>query len=449
MRETLVKSEEFKDSPVGRIPKDWQIFQLSEIIEGVIDFRGKTPKKIGMEWGNGEIPALSANNVEMGRINFNKETYYGSEKLYQKWMNKGDTAKGDVILTTEAPLGNIAQIPDNRKYILSQRVLLLKTKFELVFNNFLKYYLMSDCFQSALRKNSTGTTATGIQQAKLVKISVILPPIQEQQIIAEVLENIDKTIAHTSSLIAKLKLMKAGLLHDLLTRGLDENGELRDAIGHPEQFKDSPLGRIPKDWEVVKLVDHISLPNGQLDPKQQPYCNWVLIAPDHIESETGRILNLQTAAEQNAISGKYGFQLGDVLYSKIRPYLRKAVLADREGLCSADMYPLRPEPTIVSRFLLALILGEDFSRFATAVSMRSGFPKINREELSGYQLALPTYKEQQRIAEILDTYDTRIRTEEAYRDKLKLQKKGLMHDLLTGKVRVKDADKFTPASDTV
>ncbi|MEI6444995.1 MAG: hypothetical protein WCO29_18165 [Nostocales cyanobacterium ELA583] len=85
--------------------------------------------------------------------------------------------------------------------------------------------------------------------------------------IAEILDTIDEAIAQTSSIIAKLKQIKAGLLHDLLTRGLDENGELRDA-GHPEQFKDSPLGRIPKDWEIGKLRDFYSIParNGLYKP---------------------------------------------------------------------------------------------------------------------------------------------------------------------------------------
>jgi type I restriction enzyme S subunit len=161
-----------------------------------------------------------------------------------------------------------------------------------------------------------------------------------------------------------------------------------------------------------------------------------LIAPDHIESGTGRLLAIHTAAEQNAISGKYGFEPGDVLYSKIRPYLRKAVLADRQGLCSADMYPLRPGPLLVPRFLLALVLSERFSQFATAVSMRSGFPKINREELAEYTTALPARGEQERIAAVLDAHDARIRAEETYRDKLAQVKKGLMEDLLTGRVRV-------------
>ena len=446
MRETLVKSEEFKDSPLGEIPKDWEVVNLGSVLTVLYRY----PTYYGIQYVETGVPEVRGELIlDDGYLDNRLALYrYISESTASRF-HKVRLEPGDFVLSVRGTMGKVAMVATELKgAVITANLIRLQFNHSLVSPQWARHFLLSNIFQDQLDLETSATTIKTIQAPALSSMLLRLPSFQEQEHIAEILDTIDSTIAHTSSLIAKLKQMKAGLLHDLLTQGLDENGELRDAIGHPEQFKDSPLGRIPKDWEVVKLVDHISLPNGQLDPKQQPYCNWVLIAPDHIESETGRILNLQTAAEQNAISGKYGFQLGDVLYSKIRPYLRKAVLADREGLCSADMYPLRPEPTIVSRFLLALILGEDFSRFATAVSMRSGFPKINREELSEYQLALPTYKEQQRIAEILDTYDTRIRTEEAYRDKLKLQKQGLMHDLLTGKVRVKNTDKLTSVGDT-
>ena len=97
--------------------------RLNEVIRQFMDFRGRTPLKLGMEWGDGEIRALSANNVQMGRIDFSKEAYLGSDALYQRWMTKGDCEKGDVAFTTEAPLGNVAQIPNGERYILSQRAL--------------------------------------------------------------------------------------------------------------------------------------------------------------------------------------------------------------------------------------------------------------------------------------------------------------------------------------
>jgi type I restriction enzyme S subunit len=162
-----------------------------------------------------------------------------------------------------------------------------------------------------------------------------------------------------------------------------------------------------------------------------------LVAPDHVESGTGRLLRLQTAKEQGAISGKYLFEPNDVIYSKIRPYLKKAIIVDFAGLCSADMYALRAGENITPSFLFATVLGEQFSRFAESVSMRSGIPKINREEFSEYCLPLPPLSEQTKISDAIVSMDRRITDKWAYLSKLFCLKKALMQVLLTGKVRVK------------
>jgi type I restriction enzyme S subunit len=164
------------------------------------------------------------------------------------------------------------------------------------------------------------------------------------------------------------------------------------------------------DWPVKRLSDVVSLPSGQVNPMRSPYSKQILIAPDHVEPGTGRILELRIAADQGASSGKYIVKPGDVVYSKIRPALRKAALADFEGLCSADMYPMTPSSEIDSRYLLALLLGEKFSRFAESVSGRSGIPKINRRELEEFSIPLPPVEEQRQIADILGSVDEQIQT---------------------------------------
>lgn len=287
-------------------------------------------------------------------------------------------------------------------------------------------------------QGQTGTQAninTGIVGGYKVRVPQC---VGEQIRIARILDTADVLIGKSEGILAKLRQIRSGLLQDLLTRGLDADGCLRDPAAHPEQFKDSPLGRIPQEWEIDLLVNRISFPEGQVDPRYAPYNGYTLIAPDHIESETGRQLASVTAEEQGAISGKYLFQAGDVLYSKIRPYLRKALLAQETGLCSADMYPLRPREGVNANYLLAVILGEDFSRFASAVSMRSGFPKINRQEMAGYRLAWPPSKEQNAIATHLANHDRLIAAEQSEISKLRQLKSGLMTDLLEGRVRVPD-----------
>ena len=129
------------------------------------------------------------------------------------------------------------------------------------------------------------------------------------------------------------------------------------ALGH----KLSDAGVIPEEWEARPLPKAARIANGQIDPRMEPYRSMVLVAPDHIESGTGRLLVRKTAREQHAISGKYVFNRGDVVYSKIRPNLRKAVLVDFDGLCSADMYPLKPARDVAGGFILAVLLDRRFT----------------------------------------------------------------------------------------
>ena len=162
------------------------------------------------------IPALSAKNVEMGRINLDKETYYGSPKLYQKWMSKGECEFRDIIMTMEAPLGNIAQIPDNKKYILSQRVVLLKVNKKDVVKDYLAQFLRSERFRVQLNKYASGTTSKGIQQSSLKKLNVGVPTsLEEQKKIATFLSNIDLKIERINKDLELNKKFKKGLLQQM------------------------------------------------------------------------------------------------------------------------------------------------------------------------------------------------------------------------------------------
>jgi type I restriction enzyme S subunit len=444
MNQEIFENQKLSNPLKEIFPTNWSSYQLQEIIDDTLDFRGKTPRKLGMEWGNGDIPALSANNVEMGRINLYKETYYASEKLDQKWMNKGDVKKGDIIITMEAPLGNIAQIPDNRRYILSQRVLLIKTKENLIHNGFIKHYMMSSFFQSLLRQDSTGTTATGIQQAKLIKLSLFIPPLPEQHRIAEILDTIDEAIARTDSLIQKLKLMKAGLLNDLLTCGLDENGELRDPIKHPEQFKDSVLGRIPREWEVKNLGEACSLiKDGSHLPPKRVEKGVLLLSVQNMINGRLQLTDLDTRVSWDfykTMHKNWTIQVGDILLAIVGATIGKTAVVPfsfPKFTLQRSVAILRGQQGLLENSFLRLYLSSDkFQKIIWHRVNQTAQPGIYLAELAGFKIPAPTTEEQKKIFNIIDTHDTRIRTEETYLNKLKRQKQGLMHDLLTGKVRV-------------
>lgn len=279
-----------------------------------------------------------------------------------------------------------------------------------------------------------------LTQARVCSVVATVPVLPEQRRIAHVVDTADAVIRRTEAVIDKLEQVKQGLLHDLLTRGLDEEGQLRPP---PKEVPSDYIhmdGRAWRaEWDIVNLSDCIDIESGQVDPREEPYASMPLIAPNHLEEGTGRLLQTESASEQGAKSGKYLFGPGDVVYSKIRPYLRKVMFADFSGLCSADMYPLHARDDILPQFLHLWLLGEHFSRFAEAVSMRSGIPKINRAELGEYTFRLPPLSEQSRIVDVLATHGRRVRTERESLAKLTKLKEGLMQDLLTGRVRVPES----------
>lgn len=170
----------------------WEQRKLLSNIENIIDYRGKTPKKLGLSWdGERNYPALSAINVENGKINLNKTEHFGDACLYSKWMKK--TLKlGQVILTTEAPVGNVAQIKQMKHYILSQRVIAFETDKNLL-DDFL--YFLLQRYNSTLLRYSTGGTAKGISQKSLRQVKVNLTSnINEQKQISQLLSAVKNLI---------------------------------------------------------------------------------------------------------------------------------------------------------------------------------------------------------------------------------------------------------------
>lgn len=197
---------------------EWKECVFNDLLNDIIDFRGRTPIKLGMTWGDGNIISLSANNVKNGFIDFNAECNLGSELLYKKWMGKVNLDKGDIVFTMEAPLGNALLVPDSQKYILSQRVVAFKTKAEIN-NTFLIQLIWNNKFQSEIKKLSTGSTAMGIGQKTLKNIAVRIPEnYEEQQKIADTLSSLDNVIKEQSNKIEQLKSHKKGLMQGLFPK---------------------------------------------------------------------------------------------------------------------------------------------------------------------------------------------------------------------------------------
>lgn len=163
-----------------------------------------------------------------------------------------------------------------------------------------------------------------------------------------------------------------------------------------------------KHWKEVYLLDIAPIVAKLVDPRKEKYRQMILIAPDHIESGCGRVIDKVTAADQAAISGKFLVKKNSVIYSKIRPYLMKAAIAYEDALCSADMYPLECTNQVLPKYLLAILMSDKFTSFTKSCSNRTGIPKVNRTELADFKLVLPPIPEQRAIADMLSAWDLAI-----------------------------------------
>ena len=183
-------------------------------------------------------------------------------------------------------------------------------------------------------------------------------------------------------------------------------------------------------WEQRKWINTVDISTNMVDPKSGKFDLLPHVAPGNIESFTGRLYdNVKLVGEENLISGKFVFNVGDIVYGKINPQLGKYVFARFSGLTSADAYVLNAKNGIVQKFLYAVIQTRDFYDYSVSVSKRSGMPKINRDELNAYSYWAPSESEQLKIGEYLLTLDHLITLHQRKFEKLTNVKKSMLEKM--------------------
>ncbi|MDD5645665.1 MAG: restriction endonuclease subunit S [Candidatus Bipolaricaulis sp.] len=292
---------------------------------------------------------------------------------------------------------------------------------------------------NAIESWSSGSTRTSrlrFRESDLLNMVVPLPPLPEQRAIARVLRTVQEAIAATEWVIEAAKELKRSMMEYLFTYGpvpVDQ----ADRVA----LKETEIGAIPTRWALEPFGDAVEIAKGQINPTEAPYSSMLNVGPENVVSETGELLPLTTASQLGLTSGKYHFTDRDVLYSKIRPYLAKAALPEFEGICSADMYPVRPISERLSReILFHYLLSRRFTRQAISFQNRTGIPKINRAQLGSVLVPLPPCDEQPKIAGALAaaaSYATHAARRQACLEDVF---GALLHNLMTGKVRVTPAE---------
>ncbi|MGI2064654.1 restriction endonuclease subunit S, partial [Escherichia coli] len=209
-----------------------------------IDFRGRTPKKLGMDWSDSGYLALSALNVRNGYIDPSTDAHYGDQELYDKWMTGKDLYKGQVLFTTEAPMGNVAQVPDNNKYILSQRTIAFDVNSDKITDDFLAVLLRSPKSFNELSSLASGGTAKGVSQKSLSHFKVTLPNnLEEQNKIGTFFKQLDDTIALHQRELDLLRKTKQTYLQKMFPKTGEDRPEIRFA-GFTEPWEQSKLNGV-------------------------------------------------------------------------------------------------------------------------------------------------------------------------------------------------------------
>jgi len=428
-------------------PSSWSETTIRSCLAG--EFPGAWGSEPGRDGPNAHI-LRSTNLDDDGHINF--------ATAAKRWIDEPHLTQrrlrdGDVLLESSGggpgkPVGRVAhfQAPDSIAYLSSNFFRTLRPDETKVDSRFLAWRLLDLYRQPRIWNFQQQTTGIiNLKTKDYLQQRFHLPERPEQTRIAAVLDTVDEAIAKTEAVIAKLRQVRAGLLHDLLTRGLDKNGQLRDPIAHPEQFQDSPLGQIPKEWGCRQLRDLVP-PNrritygivqpGDFDP------NGVLLirGQDYISGWASREEFFKVAPSRHESYRRSVTKAGDLLVcivgattgavAQVPEWIEEANITQTTARVACEPNKL------VARFGLHVLRSELGQKQVRRYVKGSAQPGLNLQDVEVFWTPVPNPDEQKLIANILDNH---LENEaSATRELAKLQqlKSGLMCDLLTGRVRV-------------
>lgn len=267
-------------------------------------------------------------------------------------------------------------------------------------------YFFMDKYLETLRSQSIGGVIKYIKLGNLTEADIFIPSIERQRKIVQILRKSRELIFLRKQQLAKLdELVKA--------RFVEMFGD----------FKSNSKG-----WSIVKF-DEFAQIDGNMTTDYKKYADYPHIGIDSIEKGTGALKGYRTVKEDGVVSGKYIFTPQHIIYSKIRPNLNKVALPDFEGLCSADAYPILPNPKNCTRIFLALAMRSDyFLDYILQFSARTNLPKVNRKEIAGFSMPLPPLSLQNDFSTFVERVDQQKQTVQQSLDKLELMKKALMQE---------------------
>ncbi|MBF2744594.1 restriction endonuclease subunit S [Klebsiella pneumoniae] len=399
--------------------------RLEDCMDAIIDYRGKTPKKVD----NG-IPLITAKIIKNGRIQEVSEFIAIDD--YDNWMVRGLPLEGDVVLTTEAPLGEVAQL-DARKVALAQRVITLRGKKGILENDYLLYLLQSSFVQNQLDGRASGSTVTGIKQSELREIILKLPPTTLQKSISHQLKCLDKKIDLNNKINQTLEQMSQTLfkswfvdfdpvIDNALDAGnpipetLQSRAELRQKVRNgadfkplpvdirtrfPAEFEETELGWVPKGWRIENFSEIAQLVKENV--KSEDISTDVhYVGLEHLERKHILITNYGNGSEVS--SNKSAFNKGDLLFGKLRPYFHKVAITPFSGICSTDILVFRAKEKYYKSLMAMYAFTDEFVAYANLRSTGTRMPRAEAKDLLKYKIVLPNENILEKFELLLNDY---------------------------------------------
>ena len=396
---------------------DWIKRPLLSNIEKILDYRGRTPKKLGLSWSDTGILALSALNVKNGYIDFNADANYGDQELYNRWMGDNNLHKGQVVFTTEAPMGNVAQIPNDALYILSQRTIAFEVKHHLIREDFLATLLRSPKIFNELTSLSSGGTAKGISQKSLSNLKISLPAsLDEQSAIGSLFRTLDDLLASYKNNLANYQSLKATMLSKMFPKDGEAVPEIR-------------LDGFEGEWEVVNL--------GTLIESYDEIISGVSGFPIATSSRKGLYLqNDYFEGGRTGIDLTLDFHRVPMGYVTYRHMSDDSIFKFNKNNFETDVLVSKEYPVFISNdssdidFLLYHLNNSRlFLRFSTMQKLGGTRVRLYYKNLITYKLAVPTLKEQQAIGSYFSNLDNLINSHQEKISQLEILKKKLLQDM--------------------
>ena len=410
---------EWPSVPFGRIAK--------KLVNG-----GTPPTDVPRYW-SGQIPWVTgADFTPAGIGEFRR--FVSDEATRETATNVIE--EGQLLLVTRTGVGKLAIAPCD--IAISQDITGVYVDEEQADTAFL-FHRMRQGVED-LKKLNQGTSINGIIRSDLVSYPVRLPPLSQQRRIAKILSTLDEAIEQTEALIAKMQQVKAGLMHDLFTRGVTPDGRLRPTREQaPELYKESPLGWIPKEWELNKLSEVADINRGKftIRPRNDPRFyggDYPFIQTGDVSLAKGRVLTTYSQTLNAAgLSVSRLFDAGTIMVTIAANIADTCILG--LPMCAPDsLVGVLPNKGQVSRFLELCIRRR--KSWLEARAPQTAQKNINLEDLRPLLILTPCQHEQETIAAIYESFDSSLDASEQEVEKLRQQKYGLMHDLLSGRVLV-------------